>query len=70
MSAIRLRFTVEYEGKDEWNIGTTPGADKGESPKNHEIVTALRDIADQLEKGWPGGGNGPTISYPIFGGSA
>lgn len=48
----RYRFTVEYEGPDEWNIGVTPGADPGYETTSQELADVLRSIADEIEI-WP-----------------
>ena len=60
----RFRFMVEYENDMEWGYGCIPGDENGESPESHEVVTLLRNIADQLEKGWRGKSKAPAIVFP------
>lgn len=70
MSNRRLRFMVEYQHPQEWNLGVLPGAGAGDQATQREIVEALRSMAFELESGWRPDAEVGAVAYPPFGGSA
>ena len=66
----RLRFMVEYEHPNEWNMGKLADAGVGDQATQREIVGALRAIAAALEEGWRPDAEVGAVAYPPFGGCA